>query len=143
MRILRKEAGDGSGLIYGMGHAIYTLSDPRAVLLKKYAWELANKHPEMAAELALMERIERLTPEVFAHVTGKSKVMCANVDMYSGLIYKMLKIPPELYTPVFATARISGWCAHRIEEELTGGRIIRPAYKATVTSQKYVPMAQR
>lgn len=142
-RILCKEAGDGSGLIYGMGHAIYTLSDPRAVLLKKYAWELANKHPEMAAELALMERIERLTPEVFAQITGKTKVMCANVDMYSGLIYKMLRIPPELYTPVFATARISGWCAHRIEEALTGGRIIRPAYKATVTAQSYVPMAQR
>ena len=142
-RILRKEAGDGSGLIYGMGHAIYTLSDPRALLLKKYAWELAKKHPEMAAELSLMETIERLTPELFAEVTGKAKVMCANVDMYSGLIYKMLNIPQELFTPVFATARVSGWCAHRIEEELTGGRIIRPAYKATVTSQKYVPIDQR
>lgn len=142
-RILRKEAGDGSGLIYGMGHAVYTLSDPRAVLLKKYAWELASKHPEMAAELSLMERIERLTPEVFASVTGKAKVISANVDMYSGLIYKMLRIPPELYTPVFAAARIAGWCAHRIEEQLTGGRVIRPAYKATVSEQPYVPMDKR
>ena len=142
-RILRKEVGDGSGLIYGMGHAIYTLSDPRAVLLKKYAWNLAEKHPEMAAELALMERIERLTPEIFASVTGKKKVMCANVDMYSGLIYKMLRIPKELYTPVFAAARIAGWCAHRIEEELTGGRLIRPAYRAIATAQDYIPIRDR
>ena len=142
-KILRREVGDGSGLIYGMGHAVYTISDPRTVLLKRYAWELAKKHEEMAAELSLMERIERLTPEVFASVTGKEKVMCANVDMYSGLIYQMLRIPPELFTPVFAAARVAGWSAHRIEEQLTGGRIMRPAYKAIARPQHYVPLEQR
>lgn len=142
-RILNKEVGDGSGLIYGMGHAVYTLSDPRTGLLKKYAWELAAQNPEMAAQLRLMERVERLAPEVFASVTGKAKVMCANVDMYSGLVYRMLRIPPELFTPVFAAARVAGWCAHRIEEQLTGGRLIRPAYKAVVKPQSYVPLAER
>ena len=135
-KVLRKEAGDGSGLIYGMGHAIYTLSDPRAVALKSAARSLAAD-TGFLDDLELMESIERLTPSVFAEVTGNHKVMCANVDMYSGLVYKMLGIPEELFTPLFAISRITGWCAHRIEEVITGGRIIRPAYKAIMPARPY------
>ena len=141
-RILRKEAGDGSGLIYGMGHAIYTKSDPRAVALKRAAHSLAESTGYLD-ELELMESIERLSPSVFAAVTGNKKVMCANVDMYSGLVYQMLNIPTDLYTPLFAIARIVGWCAHRIEEVMTGGRIIRPAYKAISPARVYQPIAER
>ena len=141
-RILRKEAGDGSGLIYGMGHAIYTKSDPRAVALKRAAHSLAESTGYLD-ELELMESIERLSPAVFAAVTGNNKVMCANVDMYSGLVYQMLNIPTDLYTPLFAIARITGWCAHRIEEVMTGGRIIRPAYKAISPARVYQPIAER
>ena len=141
-KILRGEAGDGSGLIYGMGHAIYTISDPRAVTLKKYARELAEEKGFMD-EFELMQKIENRTPDVFYQVTGNEKYMCANVDMYSGLVYRMLGIPKELYTPLFATARVAGWCAHRIEEILTGGRIIRPAYKTNYVIHKYVPMSER
>jgi len=142
-KILRKEAGDGSGLIYGMGHAIYTLSDPRAVLLKQFARKVAADKG-MLEEFELMERVERLTPDVFHRVTGQDKVMCANVDLYSGLVYKMMDIPPELYTPLFAIARIVGWCAHRVEEVYnTSGRIIRPAYKAISPKQTFVPLDQR
>ena len=141
-RILRKEVGDRSGLIYGMGHAIYTISDPRTVMLKKYARSLAEK-TGMLAQLELMESIERLSPALFAEVTGKEKIMCANVDMYSGLVYTMLGIPQELFTPVFALARITGWCAHRIEEVVTGGRIMRPAYRALFKHQDYIPLDQR
>ncbi len=139
---LRGQAGDKSGLIYGMGHAIYTLSDPRAVILKSHARSLAEK-TGYGDDLELMERIERLTPTVFKTVTGSDKAMCANVDMYSGLVYRMLGIPTDLFTPLFATARVSGWCAHRIEEQMTGGRIYRPAYKAVTLSRKYVDMSQR
>src|SRR5699024_3825206 len=129
-KILKKEAGDRSGLIYGMGHAIYTLSDPRAVMLKRFAREVAEERG-FVEELELFERVEKLAPEVFHRVTGQNKVMCANVDLYSGLVYKMMGIPPELYTPLFAIARIVGWCAHRVEEVYNpSGRIIRPAYKA-------------
>ena len=141
-RILRKEVGDKSGLVYGMGHAVYTLSDPRAVLLKKYARSLAERTGHLN-ELELMESIERLTPDIFAEVTGNPKIMCANVDMYSGLVYNMLNIPQELFTPVFAMARITGWCAHRLEEVVTGGRIMRPAYRAIFKHQDYVPLDQR
>ncbi len=141
-RILKGEVGDRSGLVYGMGHAVYTLSDPRTVILKRQARTLARQRG-MLDELELMEAIERVTPEVFSQVTGKEKVMCANVDMYSGLIYQMLDIPPELFTPLFAVARITGWCAHRMEEVLTGGRIYRPAYKPLIRYQKYVPIAER
>lgn len=142
VKILRGEAGDGSGLIYGMGHAIYTISDPRAVMLKKYARELAEEKGFMD-EFELMQKIENRTPDVFYQVTGNEKYMCANVDMYSGLVYRMLGIPKELYTPLFATARVAGWCAHRIEEILTGGRIIRPAYKTNYVIHDYVPMSER
>ena len=142
-RLIRKEAGDGSGLIYGMGHAIYTLSDPRAVLLKKFARTVAAKKG-MLDEFELFEAVERLTPEVFAAEKGDTKVVCANVDMYSGLVYKMMGIPSELYTPLFAIARMVGWCAHRIEEVYTpGNKIIRPAYKAIGSGRPFLPLDQR
>ena len=141
-KILNKEAGDGSGLIYGMGHAIYTNSDPRAIALKKYAKELAGEKG-FKDEFELLQKIETLSPDVFHKVTGNSKFMCANVDMYSGLVYRMLGIPRELFTPLFATARVAGWCAHRIEEILTGGKIIRPAYKTNYNIKEYVPIDER
>ncbi len=141
-RILKKEVGDRSGLIYGQGHAIYTLSDPRAVELKKQARVLAEKKG-FGDVFALYERVEKLSPAAFRRVTGNTKVICANVDFYSGLVYEMLGIPEDLYTPMFAVARIAGWCAHRIEELTTGRRIIRPAYRALPTGQKYVPLDER
>ena len=142
-RILRREAGDGSGLIYGMGHAIYTLSDPRAVLLKRFARSLAETKG-MLDEFELFERVERLTPEVLRSVKGEEKVVCANVDLFSGLVYKMMGIPMELYTPLFAVARMVGWCAHRIEEVCQpANRIIRPAYKAVAPMRAFVPLDQR
>lgn len=142
-KIVCKEAGDGSGLIYGMGHAIYTLSDPRAIILKRFAREMARTKG-MLGELDLLEAVERLTPNVLHGRKESEKVMCANVDMYSGLVYEMLEIPTELYTPLFAIARMAGWCAHRIEE-VTGrsNRIIRPAYKSVVNPQEYVPLSER
>ncbi len=141
-KILRKEAGDGSGLVYGMGHAIYTQSDPRAVILKKNALRLADKKGFMD-EFNLLQKIEAITPSVFRDVRSNDKAMCANVDMYSGLIYRMLGIPSELYTPLFATARVAGWCAHRIEEILTGGKIMRPAYKTPYHVKEYLPIENR
>ncbi|MCX7708642.1 MAG: citrate/2-methylcitrate synthase [Clostridia bacterium] len=141
-KILRKEAFDGSGLIYGVGHAVYTLSDPRAILLKEKAEALA-KEKGMEKEYKLYTIIEKLAPEVFYNVKKADKVMCANVDFYSGFVYKMLNIPLELNTPIFAISRISGWCAHRIEELMNGGRIIRPAYKSVIGRRKYVPMEER
>lgn len=141
-RTIRKETNDKSGLIYGMGHAVYTVSDPRAVILKKKAFELA-KGKEIEAEFRLLDTIERLTPEIFREVKGSSKSMCANVDMYSGLVYRMLGIPDELFTPLFAVARMAGWSAHRMEELLTGNRIIRPAYKAITKELEYVKLEDR
>lgn len=142
-KILKKETGDRSGLIYGMGHAIYTLSDPRAKMLKRFAREVAVERG-FVEELDLFERVEKLAPQVFHRVTGQSKVMCANVDLYSGLVYKMMGIPPELYTPLFAIARIVGWCAHRVEEVFNpSGRIIRPAYKAVCPMRGFVPLSER
>ena len=141
-KILRKEAGDGSGLIYGMGHAIYTVSDPRAVILKTKAAALAEEKG-YGEKLRLYETVERLAPAAFQRVTGNSKVISANVDFYSGLIYEMLGIPEDLFTPMFAVSRIAGWCAHRIEELTTGGRIMRPAYRALPVGQRYLPLDQR
>jgi len=141
-KIINKEAGDGSGLIYGMGHAIYTLSDPRAVLLREKAGEFV-KGTDYEERFHLINRIEELSPQVFADVKGVKKPLCANVDMYSGLIYEMLKIPVDLFTPMFAVARVAGWSAHRIEEMTTAGRIIRPAYKSVALSRKYVPLDDR
>ena len=141
-KILLKEAGDRTGLIHGMGHAVYTLSDPRAVILKREARKLAEGTP-YEDELKLLEAVERNTGEIFAEVTGNEKTLCANVDMYSGICYRMLKIPDELATALFATARIAGWSAHRIEERLTGARIIRPAYKSVGKPRKYTPLSER
>ena len=141
-KILRKEAFDGSGLIYGMGHAVYTLSDPRCEILKENAIKLA-RGTEFEKEFRLLDAIERLTPELFARVKGNDKVMCANVDMYSGFVYRMLGIPEDLFTPMFAVSRMAGWCAHRFEELVTGKRIIRPAYKSVTANKVYVPLAER
>lgn len=142
-KILRKETGDGSGLIYGMGHAIYTLSDPRAVILKEFARKVAESKG-MSDEFHLFEAVERLTPQVFRDVKQDNKAVCANVDLYSGLVYKMMDIPPELYTPLFAIARVVGWCAHHVEEVYNpSGRIIRPAYKAVAPSRVFTPLHQR
>ena len=134
-KILRKEAGDGSGLIYGMGHAVYTLSDPRAVILEKYAKQLA-KDKRMQKEYNLYMLIKEQAPLAFKDVTGKQKIICPNVDFYSGFVYQMLGLPEEVFTPLFAAARMAGWCAHRIEELMNGGRIIRPAYKHVSSDEK-------
>jgi len=141
-KLVRREAGDKSGLIYGMGHAVYTLSDPRAVMLKQSAAKLAAKK-NMLEEFELMTTVERLAPAVFAKYKNDTKIISANVDMYSGFVYQMLDIPPELYTPLFAIARISGWCAHRIEELIYGNRIIRPAYKSVTGHLPYTPLKER
>ena len=143
-KVLRREEGDGAGLIYGMGHAVYTLSDPRAVLLKEKGFALA-KGKDIEADFRLLETIERLTPSLVAETSPRAaaKNVCANVDLYSGLVYRMLGIPPELLTPMFAVSRIAGWSAHRIEEVLTGGRIIRPAYKSITKTVPYIPLAER
>ncbi len=142
VRLLQKEAFDRSGLIYGMGHAVYTLSDPRAEVLRHFSRSLAIKKG-MEDRLDLIESVERLTPSVFAHVTGKDKVMCANVDLYSGFVYEMLNIPEDLFTPLFATARMVGWCAHRLEEIFNPSRIIRPAYKAISPTSPFIPLDDR
>ena len=141
-KILRKEAGDGSGLVYGMGHAVYTLSDPRAVILKKSARKLAFDHG-FEKEFMTLEAIERITPQVFAEVKGVEKPMCANVDLYSGLVYRVLGIPEDLYTPLFASARVAGWCAHRLEELTTSSKIMRPAYKSVIKSREFKPLEER
>ncbi|MEG0614563.1 MAG: citrate synthase [Oscillospiraceae bacterium] len=141
-KIIHKEANDNSGLIYGMGHAVYTLSDPRATILKSNAMQLA-RGKEIEREFNLLNLIESLTPEIFSAEKGDKKVVCANVDMYSGLVYKMLNIPVELYTPLFAVSRMAGWSAHRIEEILTGNRIIRPAYKSVAKRRNYVLLNER
>ena len=141
-RIMKKEAGDGSGLIYGMGHAVYTLSDPRAVILKRSAKKLAFDHG-FEKEFMTLDAIERLTPQVFAEIKGVEKPMCANVDLYSGLVYRVLGIPEDLYTPLFATARVAGWCAHRLEELTTSSKIMRPAYKSVTKYRAYTPLNKR
>jgi len=142
LKILDKKAGDGTGLIYGLGHAIYTLSDPRANMLHEKARELA-KVKGRDEELRLYEIIEKIGPEIFNRNRAKPRDLCANVDFYSGFVYDMLNIPLDLYTPIFAVSRVVGWCAHRIEELLNGGPIIRPAYKALFEQRPYRPMAER
>lgn len=141
-KILNKEVYDGKGLIYGMGHAIYTKSDPRAIMLKKYAEKLAIDKG-YGDDFRLLEAIERITPDLFNSFKGTDKVMCANVDLYSGLVYRMLGIPTEMYTPLFAIARSAGWCAHRIEEYHTAKKIIRPAYKFNSPIHEYIPLEER
>ena len=142
-RIVKKEAYDKTGLIYGIGHAVYTISDPRAILCKRFAEELA-RGTEYERELHLLESIERLSPQILRDVKGTTKDVCANVDMYSGFVYSMLGIPEELFTPLFACARMAGWAAHRLEEIGAGKRIIRPAYKATFhKTREYLPIEER
>lgn len=130
-KIVRKEAYDRTGLVYGMGHAVYTLSDPRAVICKRFARELAE-NSEFEQEFKLLETIEKVTQDVVSGERGVTKTLCANVDMYSGFVYSMIGIPEDLYTPLFACARMAGWSAHRFEEIVSGRRIIRPAYKNTI-----------
>ena len=133
---------DGSGLIYGLGHAVYTLSDPRAVIIKKYARKLAREKGR-DDKLALLENIEKLGPEVMRDVRGVTKPICANIDLYTGFVYSMLGIPADMYTSIFAMARLAGWCAHRMEELYGAGRIIRPAYNSIMGNGDYVPMSER
>lgn len=140
--ILNKESYDRSGLIYGIGHAVYTVSDPRTKLLRDYARALAFESGR-EKEYELYTTTERLAPDVFYKVKKSDKIVCANVDFYSGFIYDMLGIPKELFTPIFATARVAGWSAHRIEEILSGGRIMRPAYKCVKKRREYTPINGR
>jgi len=141
-RILRKEAFDRRGLVYGMGHAVYTKSDPRSGLLKRKISELA-KSAGLEDEYRLYEIVERVSPKVFSEVTGKSKDISANVDFYSGFAYNCLGISQDLFTPLFAVSRIVGWCAHRIEEIVSGGRIMRPAYRSITKRRPYTPLEER
>ena len=141
-KLLRGEAFDRSGLIYGIGHAVYSLSDPRCEILKEYAHTLSAEQG-FDKEFALYETIERLAPEVIAAERRIYKGVSANVDFYSGLVYQMLGIPEELFTPLFAMARVSGWSAHRLEELSNKGRIIRPAYKNVQSHLEYIPMKER
>ena len=141
-KILRKEAGDGNGLIYGMGHAVYTISDPRTGILKAKAKELAEV-TGYQTEFALYDLVQKLAPQAFREEKGLEKDICANVDFYSGFVYQMMGLPQELYTPLFAMSRIVGWCAHRIEEVMTSNKIIRPAYKTITKRLPYTPIAER
>lgn len=142
-KIIKKKAFDKTGLVYGMGHAVYTYSDPRAVLLKSKARKLA-KLKGVEDEFDLLNLIEELTPAIFSIVKGSTKVISANVDFYSGFVYRLLGIPEDLYTPIFAIARIAGWSAHRIEESLNGGRIMRPAYKhIKIPGKEFIPISER
>lgn len=141
-KIVNKEAFDHTGLIYGMGHAVYTKSDPRAVVLKKFATKMAEG-TEFEAELNLLKLIERISPEVILQEKGTKKDMCANVDMYSGFVYSLLGIPTDLITPLFACSRMAGWAAHRFEELVSGKRIIRPAYKTGMKPRAYKPISER
>ncbi|MDS1030709.1 citrate/2-methylcitrate synthase [Bacillota bacterium LX-D] len=141
-KMLNKEVFDHTGLIYGMGHAVYTLSDPRAVLLKQKAYELAEEKDRLK-EFNLYLNVEKLATKVFMETRNTNKEICANIDFYSGFVYSMLSIPPELYTPLFAASRIVGWCAHRMEELISVQKIIRPAYKSVAKRRKYIPLSQR
>ncbi len=140
--LLDKKGFDHSGLIYGMGHAIYTLSDPRAVILKEYARRLSEEEG-FEKEFALYDRVENIAKKLIMKNRDMKKPVCANVDFYSGLVYTMLRIPMELFTPIFAIARIAGWTAHRIEELVNNGKIIRPAYKYVGEHKEYLPIEER
>ena len=141
-KIARKEAFDRTGLIYGLGHAVYTVNDPRATILRERA-EVLAKEKGLLEEFNLHRIIERIAPEVVYELHGDGKRICANVDFYSGFVYEMLNIPRELFTPVFAVSRIAGWGAHRIEEIVAGSRIYRPAYKNVGEPRAYIPIAGR
>ena len=141
-KILNREAGDGSGKIYGLGHAVYTESDPRAEVLKVYAERMAHSK-DMVEDFEYLRSIERNGARLIVERKNLSTPICANVDLYSGFVIRMLGIPDELFTPLFALSRISGWCAHRIEEVISSKRIMRPAYRAAVADTPYVPMDRR
>lgn len=141
-RVLKGEANDGSGLIYGLGHAVYTITDPRAVMLKGMAKKLATDK-NLVDDFMLCDFIEKRSPGLYAEITGTSKPMPANVDLYSGFVYNALNIPTDIATPLFATARLSGWCAHRIEELVAGKKLMRPAYKAVQSHMDYLPLEKR
>jgi citrate synthase len=141
-KILAKKAGDGTGLIYGLGHPVYTISDPRTLMLREQARALA-KTSGRGDELALYETIERIGPAVFNEKRAKPRQLCANVDFYSGFVYDMLGISPDLYTPIFAISRIVGWCAHRLEELVNRGPIVRPAFKVINKDAQFVPLQKR
>lgn len=142
VKILKRTAYDKSGLLYGFGHAVYTLSDPRAVLLRDKAAELAAEKG-MTEEFELYRLTERIAPALINEVRGSQKDICANVDFYSGFVYRMLDIPSELYTPIFAVSRLPGWCAHRMEELFACNRIIRPAYKCIQPHRPYARIEER
>ncbi len=142
IKLLNREAFDRSGLIYGLGHAVYTLSDPRAVLLKGMAKKLAEDHG-LTDDFMLYDFIEKQGPKLYRDIKGVERPMPANVDLYSGFVYSALNIPLDIATPVFAASRISGWCAHRIEELVAGGKIVRPAYINVQEKQEYIPIADR
>lgn len=141
-KIADKKAGDHTGLIYGLGHAVYTISDPRAQMLKKKA-ELLAKEKKCVDRMRLFECVEELGPAIIKAKHPRAEDVCANVDLYSGLVYEMLGIPKDLYTPLFAVARCVSWCAHRMEELINHGPIIRPAYKPLFHPKKYVPLRNR
>jgi len=141
-KLLHKEAFDRSGLIYGMGHAVYSISDPREKIFRSFVERLADEKG-YSSEFNLYALIERMAPEVIAEERQMYKGVCCNVDFYSGFVYKMLGLPEELFTPIFACARIAGWGAHRIEELSNNGKIIRPAYKPVSPISRYIPMGER
>ena len=141
-KVLNKEAFDHAGLIYGMGHAVYTLSDPREVILKRFAQALAEEKG-MTEEFKLYDRVEGIAGKLIMEHRKLFKNVCANVDFYSGFVYSMLGIPEELFTPIFAIARMPGWSAHRLEELINANKIIRPAYKYLGVRQKYKPIEER
>ncbi len=142
LRLLNKEAFDRSGLIYGVGHAVYSTSDPRSGVLRAQLEKLAEEKG-VQEEMALYKTVERLAPEVISHVRKMYKGVSTNVDFYSGFLYGLLGIPPELFTPIFAMSRIAGWSAHRLEELANNGKIIRPAYKSVAPRRAYVPVTGR
>ena len=142
VKLLKKEAFDRSGLIYGIGHAVYSISDPRCVILKEYAEKLA-KEKGLEAEFNLYSKVEELAPKVISEMRKMYKGVSANVDFYSGFVYSMLGIPREMFTPIFAISRIAGWSAHRVEEIVNAGKIIRPAYKSVAKRREYVDIEKR
>lgn len=142
LRVLSKDAFDRSGLIYGMGHPVYSVSDPRTIIMREYARDLAAMKG-VAEEYELLTRVEDVAPRAIAKQRTVYKGVSANVDFYSGYVYRMLDIPEELYTPLFACSRVVGWCAHRIEELANNGKIIRPAYKSVASRRSYLPIAER
>ena len=140
--LLDKKAFDKKGLIYGMGHAVYSISDPRADIFKRFVKQLA-KEKKHEAEYALYEKVEHMAPQIIGEKRKMYKGVNANVDFYSGLVYSMLDLPPALYTPIFAAARIVGWSAHRLEELKNVDKIIRPAYKALAPHREYIKLDDR